>query len=418
MGSQLSVEVSTGVGRSPGGFLLVEGDSPFRLDLIATLRQLFPAASLNYLYKSDQADLTATDWGQFELVLVGNSRYSCGSSLWPEGLGLQRTKGSFPLVVMLTENKCTGGECGSALNADMCLPYDVSVSEFAAQLEIAREARRLLSEYPLSLPGWGMREVLHNSENAVIFLAENNQGEQVAIKRFKFDVSGMSASALEYFMAEAHTLMSQHDVPVLVKLLDAGVVGGRVVYLMMEYLPGVILKDRLQGCPEDVDLERRLAWFQQITEALVVIHESGLLHRDLKSSNVLMREDDSPAVLDLGIEAQLLSDCGLLNADEIYCTPSYVSPERIIGEPASVASDLYALGILFYEMLIGEKPFRGGSLSDVLMGHMFNPVPPLPDHLAAYQSLLSKLLVKSSEHRLRSARSVLSELDKINSSYL
>lgn len=298
-------------------------------------------------------------------------------------------------------------------NVDMRLAYDVSASEFAGQLEIAQEVRRLLSEYPLSLPGWVMREVLHNSENAVIFLAENHLGVQVAIKRFKFDVSKMSEAALEFFMTEAYTLMSQHDVPVLVKLLDAGVVDDTAVYLMMEYLPGMTLKDKLQD-GSDVELDTRLLWFRQIVEALAVIHESGLLHRDLKSSNVLMREDDSPAVLDLSIESQLLSDCGFLNADEIYCTPFYVSPERIIGESASVSSDLYALGILLYEMLTDEKPFQGESLSDILTGHMFNPAPPLPNHLAVYQPLLSQLLIKSSEHRLRSARLVLSGLDKIS----
>lgn len=315
---------------------------------------------------------------------------------------------------MLTERLYYDNNIGSVLNVGMRLPYDVSVSEFAARLEVAKEVRRLLSEYPLSLPGWVMREVLHNSENAVIFLAENHLGKQVVIKRFKFDAGRMSAMALEYFMAEAYILMSQHDTPVLVKLLDAGVADGSAVYLMMEYLPGITLKDRLQGAAEDVRLDKRLAWFRRIVEALIIIHESGLLHRDLKSSNVLMREDDSPAVLDLGIESQLLSDCGFLNADEIYCTPFYVSPERIIGEPASVASDLYALGVLFYEMLTGDKPFRGEELSDILTGHMFNPAPPLPGHLAVYQPLLSQLLIKSPEHRLGSARLVLSQLDKIS----
>lgn len=411
MGSQLSVEASTGV----GGFLLVEGDSPLRPDLIATLRQLFPTASLNYLYKSDETDLAAVNWARFELVLVDNSGHPCGSLTWIKDQNLQGVRVSFPLVIMLAQSRPSDIKVVRSSNVDMCLPYDVSVSEFAARLEIAQEVRRLLSEYPLSLPGWTMREVLHNSENAVIFLAENQLGAQVAIKRFKFDASSMSEVALEFFMADACTLMSQHDVPVLVKLLDAGVSDNTdtaVVYLMMEYLPGMTLKDRLQD-GSDVELDVRLLWFRQIVGALVVIHESGLLHRDLKSSNVLMREDDSPAVLDLSIESQLLSDCGFLNADEIYCTPFYVSPERIIGEPASVASDLYALGILFYEMLTGEKPFQGESLSDILTGHMFNPAPPLPNHLAAYQPLLSQLLIKSSEHRLSSARLVLSRLDEI-----
>lgn len=289
---------------------------------------------------------------------------------------------------------------------------DVVDFERANRLEVAQELRRLLFKYPISLTGWTMQEVLHHSDDAVIFLAENHRGEQVAIKRFKFDAKKLSDTVLGYFMHEVQTLMSQHESPVLVRLLDAGVTDGEAVYLVMEYLPGMTLKSRLKDA-DNTGLNKILVWFRQIVQALIIIHESGLLHRDLKSSNVLMRDDDSPAVLDLGIESQLLMDCGFLNADEIYCTPFYVSPERIIGEPASVSSDLYALGILFYEMLTGEKPFEGSDLSEVLSGHMFGTVPLLPDELSVYQPLLSHLLIKSPEHRPESARLVLSLLDEL-----
>nr|CAA6828725.1 MAG: Serine/threonine protein kinase [uncultured Thiotrichaceae bacterium] len=413
MGNQLSADIFTNAADASGGFLLVEGDSPLRLDLIATLRELFPTVPITYLCKSDVNDLREVQWDQFELVLLGSSSQVDESLSWLDDQGFQKAGLSFPLVVMLTDGPPQRVDVGLPVNADMRLPYDVSVSDFAEQIDIARETQRLLSEYPMHLPGWYMRAVLHNSENAVIFLAEDHLGYQVAVKRFKFDVSQISDGALDDFMNEAYTLMLQHNVPVLVKLLDAGVTI-EAAYLIMEYLPGVTLKDRLQVGLDEVGLDKRLKWFRQVVEALSVIHESGVLHRDLKSSNVLMREDDSPAVLDLGVESRLLSDCGFLNADEIYCTPFYVSPERIIGEPASVASDLYALGILFYEMLTGDKPFLGDNLGDVLTGHMFNQVPPLPDHLVVYQPLLSQLLIKSPEFRPESARLVLSQLDELS----
>lgn len=181
-------------------------------------------------------------------------------------------------------------------------PDDASLAEFTSRFEIAQQLRRLLTQYPIYLPGWTLREVLHHSENAVIFLAENSQGERVAIKRFKFNAKELSGAALEYFMCEAQTLMSQHESPVLVRLLDAGVANGEAVYLVMEYLPGMTLKSRLRDL-DHTPLDKVLAWFRQIVQALVIIHESGLLHRDLKSSNVLMRDDDSPAVLDLGSKA-------------------------------------------------------------------------------------------------------------------
>ncbi|HPY42727.1 MAG TPA: protein kinase, partial [Thiolinea sp.] len=87
--------------------------------------------------------------------------------------------------------------------------------------------------------------------------------------------------------------------------------------------------------------------------------------------------------------------------------PLYVSPERMLGEPATIQSDLYALGILFYEMLLGYKPYTGASLSEVLQKQLFDPLPVLPDSLARYQPLLDLLLAKLPEQRPASAQVVL-----------
>ncbi|PIE00542.1 MAG: hypothetical protein CSA79_03570 [Thiothrix nivea] len=263
----------------------------------------------------------------------------------------------------------------------------------------------------IALCGWNKKEILHSSENAVIFLAENHQGRQAAIKIFKLDAATISEYALNHFCADASKLMAQHDARVLVQLLGAGITAEGKVYLVMEYLPGMTLKERLFNRLDNDKVQQRVSWFRKIVQALVILHEADLLHRDLKSSNILMREDDSPALLDLGIETHLLVESGFLRENEIYGTPFYISPERIIGEPATVQSDLYALGILFYEILMGEKPVQGRDLGEILYGHLFNPLPQLPEKFAVYQPLLSKLLLKSPESRLNSAREVLAMLD-------
>lgn len=420
MGSQLSVEVSTHVDKYSFSFLLVEGRSPLRVDLIAILRQRFPTATLNYLDHSGKAGLTQIAWSQYDLVLFGCARLmELMDGLLPVA---ERVDGSgartYPLVVMLDNPLSPGGDVscsdGHCANSDLCFPVDVPAAEFMSGLDVMLELRWLRYKYPLSLRGWRMREVLHNAENAVIFLAENEQGEQAAIKRFKFDAVDISERALANFFEDAHALLAQQNVSGLVKLLDAGVTVGGAVYLVMEYLPGMTLKERLLSAFGSGNMQPRLEWFRKIAEALAIIHESGLLHRDLKSSNILMREDDSPALLDLGIETHLLVESGFLREDEIYGTPFYISPERIVGDPASVQSDLYALGILFYEILTGEKPVQGRDLGEILQGHMFGPLPQLPDKFAMYQPLLSKLLLKSPESRLNSARAALSLLDQLN----
>lgn len=297
---------------------------------------------------------------------------------------------------------------GSQLSAE-ALSYSETCSPF-----VVNECPAFPQEgVEFGLRGWSKKELLHNGESAIIFLAEHACGRLAAIKIFKFNAAEISEQALSCFFADAARLMTQQGQKVLVQLLDAGITAEGDVYLIMEYLPGMMLKERLLSALESGNVQRRVSWFRKIVQALVIIHEAGLLHRDLKSSNILMREDDSPALLDLGIETHLLVESGFLREDEIYGTPFYISPERIIGEPASVQSDLYSLGILFYEILSGEKPVQGQSLGEILQGHMFGPLPQLPEKFANYQPLLSKLLLKSPESRLNSARDALIMLDEL-----
>ncbi len=297
---------------------------------------------------------------------------------------------------------------GNQFSAETWLYDEVHSASFVTQCQASRK-----EGMGTVLRGWDKKEILHSGDNAIIFLAENHQGRQAAIKIFKLDAAAISDYALSHFCADANKLIAQRDAKVLVQLQGAGITAEGKVYLVMEYLPGMTLKERLFNRLDSDKVQRRVSWFRKIVQALVILHEADLLHRDLKSSNILMREDDSPALLDLGIETHLLVESGFLRENEVYGTPFYISPERIIGESATVQSDLYALGILFYEILIGEKPVQGRDLGEILHGHLFNPLPQLPKNFAAYQPLLSKLLLKSPESRLNSAREVLAMLDEL-----
>jgi serine/threonine-protein kinase/serine/threonine-protein kinase PpkA len=172
----------------------------------------------------------------------------------------------------------------------------------------------------------------------------------------------------------------------------------------MEYIEGQTLKYWLEH--SRISLKQRLDWFRQITEALKQIHNAGLLHRDLKAANVFVRPDNSVVLLDFGMETQLLIKAGFLREDEIYCTPHYISPERILGENASISSDLYALGVILYELLVGHRPFEANSLNEILKKHALAPIPALPKQLAAFQPLLTGLLAKFPEDRLQSCEEV------------
>lgn len=270
--------------------------------------------------------------------------------------------------------------------------------------------QQTLNAYPLTLPDYRFIAVLHESENAFIFLAEHTDGIKVAIKRFKFDVSQLECALVDEFILEARALgLIAHRG--LVRLLDAGVDAG-ALYLMMEYIPGETLRRLLILTPH-IPLSQALHWFEEITLALQQIHSIGLLHQDLKTANILLRPDKSLALLDFGLETRLLLAAGFIREDEIYCTPYYVSPERILGDLPDERADLYALGVILYELLVGRKPYEANSLAELLKKHSIAPIPLLPSQLQAYQPLLNGLLAKFPENRLQSALEVVRLLHNI-----
>ncbi|MEB4593300.1 serine/threonine-protein kinase [Candidatus Thiothrix sp. Deng01] len=269
-----------------------------------------------------------------------------------------------------------------------------------------------VERYPLDLPGYQFLKVLHDSENAIIFLAHNPTGLQVVIKRFKFNAAKLDKKLIDEFLMEtwALELLGHRG---LVRPLEAGVCS-QALYMVMEYVPGNTLRRHLTLTPLPSQ-EQALRWFEEIALALEAIHSIGLLHQDLKTSNILLRLDGSLALLDFGLETRLLVATGFMRTDEIYCTPYYVSPERIMGDPPDERSDLYSLGIILYELLVGHKPYESKSLTELLKKHAVAKIPMLPDKLRDYQSLIIGLLAKFPENRIQSASEVVRLLHKIQS---
>ncbi|WP_298608722.1 serine/threonine-protein kinase [uncultured Thiothrix sp.] len=401
MDYQLSAEAERVVSKPSLTFLLVESQSPIRLDLELMLRKRFPTAFLERLFpEADVNALKCLVWEAYDLVIIATEKMTSELS-WLHGI--QRTRAGLPIVIVLTDDQNRGREAVWA-GADLSLPLQASPSQLATQLDNLLEVGRALQRYPINLPQWHFQELIHNSENSVIFLAENRHHRQAVIKRFKFDVSGVENHAFGSFLQDAK-LLTALQYPGLVHLLDVGVSCNAVV-IIMEYVQGQTLRALLTQHAHLL-LTDLISWFKQITESLGVIHSLGMLHRDLKASNIVMNDDSTPVLLDYGIESSVMLSSGFLQEDQIYCTPFYVSPERVAGDPASIQSDLYALGILLYEMLVGEKPYTGSDLGEVLQKQLFDPLPQLPKNLIAYQPLLNRLLAKLPEQRPASAEVVL-----------
>ena len=141
----------------------------------------------------------------------------------------------------------------------------------------------------------------------------------------------------------------------------------------------------------------------QLACALQAIHAAGVLHRDLKPGNVVLREDGSLALIDFGLSRHAAVPLDATDRELISGTPQYMSPEQGHGEPIDERSDLYSLGVILYEMLTGRKPFTAEKPMAIVYLHRKAPLPVLPEPLLGLQPLLERLLAKAPADRFESA---------------
>ncbi len=271
------------------------------------------------------------------------------------------------------------------------------LSDLSAKIEVFLQLRRYLSEYPLDLKEWDLIEVLHNSDDAIIFRAENSKGEEAAIKRFKFKPSYLSEESVKEFLAHIEKQCSLRCKG-LVKFYEGGVCD-EAFYLIMEYMQHATLRQSLNSCGDVLPQTHALEWFHEIVVALDIVHKAGLIHRDLKIDNIMLRGDGSLALMDYGVSKRILLDAGFIIESELHCSPHYVSPEQISGDACTQASDIYSLGVVFYELLVGHKPYMAQEAHELMMHHVMAPVPVFPDHLKQFQPILDKMMAKDPADR-------------------
>jgi DNA-binding NarL/FixJ family response regulator len=247
------------------------------------------------------------------------------------------------------------------------------------------------------IPGYTLRLKIGESEKAVVYLATSAQrGHSVALKVSK--TLRDEAAGRQFLEREYTAIMAVRSARV-VEIYDYGVHGG-FEYLAMEYLPRGDLKARIQ---RGVSEHETLHYVTEIAEALKVVHAAGLVHRDLKPPNVMLRENDGVALIDFGLARSL--DGGTLSTQSgvLLGSPYYMSPEQALGESLDARSDFYSLGIICYELLTGQKPYIGTTAMEVLQQHVSAPPPGLPADLARYEPFLARLLAKSRAERFASA---------------
>jgi len=198
----------------------------------------------------------------------------------------------------------------------------------------------------------------------------------------------------------------------IVQIYDLGVADDHA-YIAMEHFPAGDLRERMK---QPMMPAMALKILEQIASALEAIHSVGVLHRDLKPANVMLRVDGSLCLIDFGLAKANETEASLTGTREIFGTPYYMSPEQGHAEIIDARSDLYSVGVVFYEMLIGRKPFTGSTAMEVIYKHKRADIPEIAPQFAKYEALLRRLLAKAPESRFQSAAELLTAIAALKNS--
>ncbi|VUD64067.1 Serine/threonine-protein kinase PknF [Thalassocella blandensis] len=267
-----------------------------------------------------------------------------------------------------------------------------------------------MAELP-NIPGYTIGRKLGRGGMATVYLAvQESMGRDVALKIMASHLVEDNHWA-KRFIHEAKVI-AQLSHPSIVPVYDVGTHQGQF-FISMEYMHGGSLKERmtrLMPIPEVLKIVAGVA------AGLDYAGEKGFVHRDIKPDNIMFREDGSPLILDFGIVKQVSDEAsGMTQTGVIVGTTAYMSPEQAQGRDLDGRSDIYALGVMLYEMLTGSPPFKAETEVATLLQHINDDPPPLPDDLRELQPVIDKALAKDPDERYSRAREMIDHLEQLES---
>ncbi len=404
-------------------FAVVAGEAGYRAILATFIRTAWPFAAIDEVDPFSQTllGLGVTLREQCDAIVVAGLGTLNEAQSALQRLGAGSTRGDLPPVIMLVSDelieqtpKLLSAGAGAVFHRD-ALSRETLIDALAgfapAQTHTVPRAFRTTHErsefgaFEFQADGERIRVAIErfrpvappaNHTLARVFLAEHmSDGARVVVK-IGTDTPYHEPALARKFCTR-YAFLSSRVGGGIVRYLDAGLAGSWP-YVVIEYLGETDLRARLSSPIEPLEAVRIL---QRILAALAELHAGKIAHLDLKPENIFFRADGSVVLIDFNISAQFGDLPQHVAPGEFLATPDYLSPEQARSQPVDGRSDLYALGVILYELLAGERPFLGDSPVQVIFKHLHDEVPLLPQRARGLQPVVDALLAKDPAGRPR-----------------
>ncbi|MBL8378663.1 MAG: protein kinase [Burkholderiales bacterium] len=287
-------------------------------------------------------------------------------------------------------------------------PLDATPPPPAPTLPPPPKVRKPPEDGPISIDGYRLIRKLGEGGMSKVFLAEELETRaQHVLKLLPIPATDDEDGneMMQRFIQE-FALVSQIDHPNVARIYHQGFTDS-YAYIAMEYFPGGDLRELIA---RQLSAPVAVAILLQIAGALTAVHAQGIVHRDMKPDNVMIRADGSLALADFGIAKNTNSDIQRTKHGEVFGTPYYLAPEQALGLPVDQRTDIYSLGIVFFEMLIGHRPFQADNAQALMYQHVNAPIPRLPEPLVRFQPVVDRMMAKKQVDRYATANDLIDEV--------
>ncbi|MGH8250815.1 MAG: protein kinase domain-containing protein [Steroidobacteraceae bacterium] len=398
--------------------LIIDDQNDFRRLLARHVATGFESPSVAEYDPAMQGRLPADFSGSaYDAVLLGDTPGKEDGIAWLKDLS--RRNGFPPVIYFLSRSNAETEDAAIAAGAYACLSG--RKVDHAGLVEALRgaQARRGEPRRPALHPAEAPREsrfgevsirgyhyvsqIAENPASSVYLAEKERSGEQIVLKVLHQPPDGGSAvKTFDRFLRE-YQIGAGIEHPNVARVHDFGVADDHA-YIAMEYFPLGDLRGRIK---RGIHPLSALTFMRQMAEALHVLHRAGVLHRDLKPGNVMLRDELSVALIDYGLSKHVQLEETLTNSGEIFGTPYYMSPEQGHGKDTDARSDIYSLGVIYYEMLMRRKPYVAGTPMQVIYKHAHSPLPELRAELKRFEGLLYNCIAKDPQRRYAGAEQLI-----------